>query len=149
MSYSNGSARIDDLHQDGVGGLVLPVLLGLSVAVVTYLALFLVILSIAFAQFDYRHAFSTADALAIGVQGGLALGLVCALGSWLSGRRAQLRDVAPSLARRAGWATGAMVTGLVLLLGLAPALRLVTVPIYLLLAVAGSTAGTALSARGR
>ena len=138
-----------DLHRDGIGGLVLPTLLGVSVALVTYLVLFAVVLSIAFARFDYAHGFGTGDALAIGLQGALALGLACALGAGLSRRRAQLRDVPQSLAHRAALIAGLLLVGVVLLIGAVPALRPMTAPIYLLAAIAGTWLGSTLGARSR
>ena len=131
----------DDLHRDGMTELLLPLALGLAVALVTYLVMFGVVLWIAFARFDYDHAFGTGDALAIGVQGALALGLACALAAWLSRRRAQLRDVSWTLARRAGQLAGVILTVVVLMLGLVPALRLVTAPIYLVAVIAGTLIG--------
>jgi hypothetical protein len=142
MSHSNAP-----LHRDDVRGLVLPVVLGASVAAVMYLVLFAVILWIAFARFDYAQPFGTSDALAVGLQGALALGLTCALGAWLTRRRAQLRDVSPLLAHRAALLAGVLLVVVVLLLGIAPALRLVTAPIYLLAVIAGTWLGSSLGAR--
>lgn len=142
-------ARTDDLHRDGLGTLLLPILLGLSVAAVTYILLFGLVLWIALARFDYSQSFGTGNALVIGLQGAIALGLACALGSWLTGQRAQLRDVAPLLAHRAALLAGLILTALVLPLGIAPALRLVTVPIYLLAAILGTVLGSALGSRNR
>lgn len=139
----------DDLHRDGMTELLLPLVLGLAVALVTYLVMFGVVLWIALARFDYDHAFGTGDALAIGVQGALALGLACALAAWLSRRRAQLRDVSQTLARRAGLLAGVILTLVVLMLGLVPALRLVTAPIYLVAVIAGTLIGAGGSEPGR
>jgi hypothetical protein len=141
--------RIEDLHRNGIGDLVLPLLLGVSVALVTYLVLFGVVLSIAFARFDYAHAFGNGDAVAIGLQGAIALGSTCVLGAWLTRRRAGLRDVTQALARRAAQLAGVILTVAVLLLGIAPALRLVTAPIYLLAAIGGTALGAALGTGDR
>ena len=139
----------DGLTQDGMAGLLLPLALGLVVSLLTYLVMFAVVLAIALARFDYSHSFGTGDALAIGLQGALALGLACALGAWLSRRRAQLRDVSPSLARRVGLLTGLILTLVLLLIGIVPALRLITAPIYLLSAVIGTAAGAGFGTAGR
>jgi hypothetical protein len=120
-----------------------------SVAIVTYLVLFSVVVWVALARFDYDEPFGNGDALAIGLAGAIALGASCLLGATLSRRRAQLRDVTPSLVRWAALVTGLILAGAVLLLGFAPALRAITAPIYLVAAIGGTWLGATLGTERR
>ena len=123
--------------------LVLPALLGVVLAGVVQLVMFALVLAVTLATFDYNRDFGTGDAVVISIFGAIGLGVACALGAWVCARRARLRQVPASWVRRAALATGLGVGVLAVVLGLALAVRGVTIPIY----AAGVIAGSVLGAR--
>jgi len=124
---------------------LLPMGLGLAAGVVTYLALFVIILSITLAGFDYSKTFGNADAVEIALQSGLGLGVASGLGAWICARRSRARDIPATWVQRSALITGLTIGLAAILLGLAPGLRGITLPIYLLLPIIGTLLGIRLS----
>ena len=130
-------ARMGRDLEDGTGALVVPALLGLAVAGVLELAIFVVVASVALTTSDLSVRFGTADTVRMSVAGAAGLGIACAAGAWVCGRRCRIRDIGARRARRAAVITGCLAAALALLLGMGLALRWETLPIYLVLVSAG------------
>jgi hypothetical protein len=139
--------RIDEWHENRLRSLALPVLLGTAVGLAIHLLQVAVVLLVLLSTFDYSRSFEQGDAVGVALAGGLALVLAGALGTWITRRRALVRDVSTTLVGSAGMLTGLLIAVAVLLLGAAPGLRAATAPIYLLAAVAGPAIGLRIGKR--
>lgn len=128
--------------QESARILVVPVAAGLVAALVIHIALFTVVLAVAVGVTDPGADFGTGAALWWGTLGALGLAVAVAAGArvclWVAGIRAVNAERARRTAR---FALGAFVVVL-LALGLAPALRPYTLPIYLVLAAGALLATT-------
>ncbi len=77
MNHSDG--RIEELHENRIQSLTLPVLLGAAVGLVSYLALAAVVLLVILSTFDYSRSFETGDAVGAALACGFCLVLTGAL----------------------------------------------------------------------
>lgn len=141
--YDGGTWKREPAPADTSGrALVAPVAAGLAAALVIHIALFTVVLAAAVGVTDPGDEFGTGAALWWGTLGALGLAVAVAVGArvglWVAGIRAVNAERARRTVR---FALGAFVVVL-LALGLAPALRLYTLPIYLVLAAGGLMAAT-------
>ena len=137
-----GADRDRALRDRSAAQLVAPVLAGAVGAVVIHLALFMVVLAVAVSVTDSARDFGTGQALLWGTIGAIDLAVAAAGGARVCGWLAGIRGVDGERARRVALFTALGFAAVVLVFGVAIALRPVTLPVYVVLAVVGALAGS-------